>query len=152
MHRLVNGSGVDGVYLDQLGAASATLDWTVGGRSHGVGGGAWWRRGVASLIRRAREASGGRTPLVVESNSEMVLGEASGLLTLQAYGAAPLVQRLQAPLEEMVAPAFPAVYGAYVHVHMCMCTCAYAHVRVHVCVCTCACAHVRVHMCVCTCA
>jgi len=47
-----------------------------------------------------------------------------------------------------------AVCGAAVHVRMCMCVCACAHVHVRMCMCVCACAyvHVRVCMCVCACA
>ena len=106
--RLVNDEGVDGVYLDQLGASPPVLDWTVANRSHLPGGGAWWRTGVKSVFDEARRRAPG-APLVTESNAETVMDVASGLLTIEAFSNSPLVQ----DGAEFLAPAFPAVYGGF---------------------------------------
>ena len=133
VRRLVVRGGVDGVYIDQLAAAAPQLDWTVANRTHGVGGGAWWRDGVASLLRRARAAvPGGAAALVTEGHAEYVMDVASGFLTIAAFGDAPLVQSLgdddsesaddgavassqggSATATSMMVPAFPAIYGGF---------------------------------------
>ena len=107
-----NGSGVDGVYIDQLGAASPVLDWSPG-RNHAIGGGRWWRDGLVGLVEASRRTAGGTAALVTESNSEAVIDAASGLLTLAAFAAAPLVQAPSAAGARFMNPAFAAIYGGY---------------------------------------
>ena len=51
---LVNQYGVEGVYLDQLGAGAPTPDWSRN-HSHALGGGAYWRDGVVDIIKAIRD-------------------------------------------------------------------------------------------------
>ena len=87
VEKLVNESHVAGVYIDQLCAGSPIADFSPG-RNHGVGGGAWWRKGLVKLLSKAHDRSkvGGQwAPLVVESNAEFIMDQVNGLLTLVAF-------------------------------------------------------------------
>lgn len=75
--RLVLNSSCAGVYIDQLASASPLADWTPRAE-HGVGGGSWWRRGLADLLNEAHDRSkvdGVWSPLVVESNAEYLMDQ-----------------------------------------------------------------------------
>ena len=112
---LVKDSHVSGVYVDQLCAGSPIADFTPRG-NHGVGGGAWWRKGLVKLLEQAHERStvnGEWSPLVVESNSEFLMDEANGLLTLAAFGTPFATPPTPTPGSTVLSPAFPAVYGGY---------------------------------------
>ena len=52
---LVETYGVEGVYLDQLGAAAPSPDWTPS-HNHSLGGGSYWRDGVVAIMKTIREA------------------------------------------------------------------------------------------------
>eukprot|EP00937_MAST-01D_sp_MAST-1D-sp2_P001008 g1008.t1 len=114
--RLVNEAHVSGVYIDQLCAASPVADFTARGQ-HGAGGGAWWRQGLVRLLAKAhaQQPAARRAPLVTESNSEFLLDEVQGLLTLVAFGVpfAPPPAGAPSPGHRVLAPAFAAVYGGY---------------------------------------
>lgn len=113
--RLVNLSGVSGVYIDQLAAGAPLADWTPR-PEHGVGGGAWWRKGLMRLLNQAHTVSmvdGAWSPLVVESNAEFLMDAANGLLTLAAFDAPFAPPDIPTPGASVFSPAFPAVYGGY---------------------------------------
>eukprot|EP00038_Savillea_parva_P020141 m.30501 g.30501 ORF g.30501 m.30501 type:complete len:884 (+) comp4717_c0_seq1:66-2717(+) len=113
--RLVNLSGVSGVYIDQLCAGAPVADWTPRSQ-HGVGGGAWWREGLVDLLAKAHARSmvdGVWSPLVVESNSEFLMDQANGLLTLSAFETPFAANETTTPGMTVFAPAFPAIYGGY---------------------------------------
>ena len=123
--RLVNGSHVAGVYIDQLCAGSPVADWTPRAQ-HGAGGGAWWRRGLVDLVSKAHAratvpggvggAAGGGdvwAPLVTESNAEFLMDQVNGLLTLVAFGVPFAPPATPSPGHRVLAPAFAAVYGGY---------------------------------------
>lgn len=59
MDALVNQYGVMGVYLDQLGAASPSPDWTPT-HNHTLGGGHYWRDGIIGIIKAVRNKVGTR--------------------------------------------------------------------------------------------
>lgn len=93
-----------GVYIDQVAAAPAVLclDPT---HDHGIGGGDYWRTGYSQILASARAQLGPERFVMVEANSEHVLGDAL-YLTITAY--------LQpVPAEGVIVPMFPAVYGGY---------------------------------------
>ena len=56
-----------GVYIDQLGAASPTLDF--GNHSHAKGGGSWWVKGISDMMKMVAAKTAG-APMVTESNAE----------------------------------------------------------------------------------
>lgn len=66
---LVNSYGVDGVYIDQIGAAQPRLCWDPS-HGHPLGGGAHWVAGYKSLLANARAQAGNNAMLVTESNAE----------------------------------------------------------------------------------
>jgi hypothetical protein len=113
--RLVNVSGVSGVYIDQLAAGGPVGDWTPRPQ-HGVGGGAWWRQGLTKLLGDAHARStidGVWSPLVVESNAEFLMDQANGLLTLSAFATPFAAPATSPPGTTVFSPAFPAIYGGY---------------------------------------
>lgn len=115
--RLVNGLGVDGVYIDQLAAAGPMLDFTPG-RSHGTGGGSWWSSGIAGMLGAVRTKTP-NAPVFVEGNAEDKIGVVQGMLVPSSLGYA-FARNVSAPADSsrrsrtgVLTPAFVAVYGGY---------------------------------------
>ena len=114
--RLVNGLGVDGVYIDQLAAAGPVLDFTPN-RSHGTGGGSWWSSGIVGMLRAIRTKTRA-APVFVEGNAEDKIGVVQGMLVPSSL-ACPFARNVSAPWDagcrrtEVLTPAFMAVYGGY---------------------------------------
>ena len=92
--------GNSGVYVDQIGAASANLCWN---QSEGIsGGGDYWRRGYNAFLSKSKATV--RAPVVTESNAEPYMAHINGYLTLVAFGA-------QYSGNAKFVPAWAAVYG-----------------------------------------
>eukprot|EP00730_Choanoeca_flexa_P008612 TRINITY_DN12511_c1_g1_i10.p1 TRINITY_DN12511_c1_g1~~TRINITY_DN12511_c1_g1_i10.p1 ORF type:complete len:784 (+),score=125.20 TRINITY_DN12511_c1_g1_i10:1795-4146(+) len=104
---LVNEYDVRGVYLDQLGAAQPSPDWSRG-HGHPLGGGAYWRDGVVGILRAIRSMVGEEPPMVTESNAEAYMDVISGYLTLVAFD-----PPFASGAPRVLVPAFPAIYGGY---------------------------------------
>jgi hypothetical protein len=111
---LVNGLGVDGVYIDQLAAAGPMLDFSPG-RSHGLGGGAWWSAGIAGMLAAIQTKTD--APVAVEGNAEDKLGVVQAMLVPSSFGVAFARNGTDGDLpgnkHGVHAPAFAAVYGGY---------------------------------------
>lgn len=69
-----------------------------------------------ALLAKAHARSqvdGQWSPLVVESNSEFLMDQVNGLLTLVAFGVPFALPQPTAPGAVVLSPAFPAIYGGY---------------------------------------
>ena len=113
--QLVNGLGVDGVYIDQLAAAGPVLDFTPN-RTHGTGGGSWWSEGISGMLEAIRTKTHD-APIFVEGNAEDKIGVVQGMLVPSSLGR-PFVRNDSAPWNAsrssgVLTPAFMAVYGGY---------------------------------------
>lgn len=95
--RLQNEMGVDGVYIDQIAAASPVLcmDATHG---HPLGGGAWWNEGYWTLLDALRREMQPGRMITTECNGEPFINKFDGYLTWHWQ-------------YDGQVPAFPAVYG-----------------------------------------
>jgi hypothetical protein len=101
--KLVRDNGNSGVYVDQIGAASANLCWNA---TEGIaGGGDYWRRGYDSFLEKSKATV--RAPVVTESNAEPYMAHINGYLTLVAFMAD------YAGNNGKFVPAFAAVYGGF---------------------------------------
>lgn len=98
---LLDDYDVDGLYLDQIGAANPKLCFD---RAHGhpPGGGSLWADGYRELLRRIKSSGGAYKPvvLVTENNAEPWLDLIDGYLTYIP------------PLGNTI-PLFQAVYSGY---------------------------------------
>lgn len=95
--------GVDGIYMDQVGAVGPApcMDPRHG---HPLGGGGWWRKGYEELVTKVRRANRPGTVLTTECNAEQVANVFDGFLTLHWQ-------------ENGQVPAFPAVYGGAIQMY-----------------------------------
>ncbi|MCC7491461.1 MAG: hypothetical protein IT204_03900 [Fimbriimonadaceae bacterium] len=94
---LQNEIGVDGVYMDQIAAASPHLCMNPQ-HGHPVGGGAWWCQGYWQMLAAIRREMRPGKYLTSECNSEPFMGYIDGYLTWHWQFARQV-------------PAFSAVYG-----------------------------------------
>ena len=95
--RLFNECGVNGVYIDQIAAASPRLCFDAS-HNHPLGGGHWWMEGYWKMLDAIRAAKPAECMLTTECNAEPYIKWFDGYLTWHWQG------------QDMV-PAFPAVYG-----------------------------------------
>jgi hypothetical protein len=100
VQRLFEEVGVDGVYIDQIGAAAPKLCYD---RSHGhpLAGGAWWVESYGEMLEAIRRRMPPGRMITTECNAETFADRFDGLLTWHWQ------------LEGQV-PAFPAIYGGRV--------------------------------------
>jgi hypothetical protein len=75
--QLVNLWNVSGVYIDQLGAAGPSADWTPN-HNHSLGGGSWWVDGINTMIGQCKDSIPPTAPLVTESNAEPYMNKING--------------------------------------------------------------------------
>ncbi|MCC7353638.1 MAG: hypothetical protein IT330_07745 [Anaerolineae bacterium] len=100
VEELVGEYGVDGVYIDQIGAAAPKLCFNPA-HPHAAGGGHFWVEGYREMLQRARTQIRRKNPdavLVTEDGAEPYSGLLDGFLMCNQT------------MEAMV-PAYPAVYG-----------------------------------------
>lgn len=97
VRRLFEETGVDGVYIDQVGAAAPKLCFD---RSHGhpLGGGHWWVEGYGEMLEAIRRRMPEGRILTTECNAETFADRFDGFLTWHWQ-------------QEDMVPAFPAIYG-----------------------------------------
>ncbi len=97
VQRLFEEIGVDGVYIDQVGAAAPKLCFD---RSHGhpTGGGAWWVEGYGEMLEEIRRRMPPGRMITTECNAETFVDRFDGVLTWHWQS-------------DGMVPAFPAVYG-----------------------------------------
>jgi len=97
--RLVRECGVDGVYIDQISAASAVLCFD---KEHGhpVGGGGLWAAGYRRLLERARANLPPGRMLTTEENADPWVDLLDAFLLVNTP-----------PNRGEVTPLYPAVYG-----------------------------------------
>lgn len=95
--RLQKECRVDGVYIDQVAAASPRecMDKTHG---HPLGGGSWWNAGYWTMLEGIRSAQPAQTMLTTECNADPFIRWFDGYLTWHWQ-------------YDGQVPAFPAVYG-----------------------------------------
>jgi len=117
------GSGVQGVYIDQVGASPPVLCWD-STHGHHLGGGRYWKAGYSAMLRKARaqvarERPTGDdivVPLFTESNAENYMDSVQGFLVLNSWKnsvAQGAVPRVEQRTTKRHVPAFPVVYGGY---------------------------------------
>jgi hypothetical protein len=96
--RLTGEYGLDGVYIDQIGAA-AGLPCHNPEHGHPPGGGAYWHEGYRKLLMETRKCLDEGQILTTEENAECWLDLFDALLMVNT------------PLEGTMIPLFPAVYS-----------------------------------------
>ena len=105
VRQLVRAYRVDGVYIDQIGAAGAVPCFDPA-HGHAPGGGHWWVGGYRAMLNAARDFAGPDAAILTESNAEPFMDGVNVYLTLVAFGRPPVgAQR--------IVPVFPAIYGGY---------------------------------------
>ncbi len=95
--RLQEKEGVDGVYIDQIAAASPKLCMDPA-HGHPLGGGHWWTEGYWRMLEALRAAMPPGRMLTTECNAEPYVAWMDGYLTWHWQ-------------HDGQVPAFPAVYG-----------------------------------------
>lgn len=97
--RLVNDCGVDGVYIDQIGAGYPyqCFDPTHG---HPLGGGHFWVDGYRQMLDEVRERMPKGKILTTEENIECFIDQFDGLLMINSPAG-----------QQKLIPLFPAVYS-----------------------------------------
>ena len=98
--RLTNDYGVDGVYIDQIGAAGAVRCFDPD-HGHALGGGHMWVDGYRKMLDEARETLPPGRMLTTEENAECWIDQLDALL---------LVNTPTTPAATPI-PLFPAVYS-----------------------------------------
>jgi hypothetical protein len=73
----------DGIYIDQIAAASAELCYA-DNHGHPTGGGSYWREGYYNLLKKAK-ATNPSKPVMTEENAEVYINSADAFLALQAF-------------------------------------------------------------------
>jgi len=99
VYHLTRNDSVDGVYIDQIGAAYAVMCFDPS-HTHTMGGGDYWHSGYQEMISSAQEKSLD-SALVTESSNEAFMSNLSGYLVIAGFDSTE------------VAPVLPAVYGGY---------------------------------------
>ena len=98
--RLMNECGVNGIYLDQIGAASPALCFDPK-HGHPLGGGRHWVDGYRAMLTPIKEMAAGKgVALTTENTAESYMDNIDGFLTW-------VIQ------EQWDVPALPAVYSGY---------------------------------------
>lgn len=100
--RLSGEYGTDGIYLDQIGAASPRLCFSEE-HGHPVGGGGFWTRGYDTLLAEMREQCHALNPdfiITTESHAEPYIAGLDGHLMCNLVGANQV-------------PLYTAIYGGY---------------------------------------
>jgi len=96
--KLLNEYNVDGVYVDQIGAATPRYCF-VESHNHSLGNG-FWKAGYDKMLSYASK-SNIQKPIVTEENAEIYMSSISGYLNLVQL------------MDDQSIPVFPAVYGGY---------------------------------------
>ena len=116
---LTNTWEVDGVYIDQIGAADPKECYDPI-HGHTLGGGAYWTEGYEQMLSSIQAAMHPRSdqtlpPIVTENNAEVYMDLLQGYLTLTAFkkslAQSPTVGKVTT--YSHMSPAFPMVYGGY---------------------------------------
>lgn len=103
--KVVNGAGLDGYYMDQVGAF-ATIDCRNPAHGHPFGGGSWWQEGYRRLLADARAKCGGKDVFfATEGNGEHTFDQVDAFVCWQIEGGVDTV------------PAFEVCYSGAVNVY-----------------------------------
>lgn len=100
IERLVRELDVDGVYLDQLGAAWPEL-CADASHAHALRNGAWWNEGYYAMLQKVRDrlADQEKTLLLTTESNADPFTHLLGMLMVNSH-------------RNYIVPAFPAVYGS----------------------------------------
>ncbi|MCX7018937.1 MAG: DUF6259 domain-containing protein [Candidatus Sumerlaeota bacterium] len=90
--------GVDGIYIDQIGAAPGVACHNAA-HGHPPGGGSFWHEGYRALLDTVRREHDAEFALTTEENAECWLDQFDGLLVVNT------------PTDGEPIPLFPAVYS-----------------------------------------
>lgn len=103
--KVVNGAGLNGYYMDQVGAF-ATIDCRNPAHGHPFGGGSWWQEGYRRLLADARAKCGGKDVFfATEGNGEHTFDQVDAFVCWQIEGGVDTV------------PAFEVCYSGAVNVY-----------------------------------
>ncbi|MFB3897566.1 MAG: DUF6259 domain-containing protein [bacterium] len=97
--RLMNEVGVNGVYIDQIGAASAVKCYN-SNHGHPVGGGSFWHEGYRNLLTRIRKSIPKDKMITTEENIETWLDQFDAMLLVNTH-----------TQTGRLIPLYPAVYS-----------------------------------------
>ncbi len=106
--KLLNDVGVDGVYIDQIGAASPYLCEDEA-HPHLPGGGSWWVEGYNKMLQRIKESSPAETCIATECTADPFMKH------IQAYLTWLWVHNNQVPAFVAVYSVFVTMYGRNYH-------------------------------------
>lgn len=116
---LVHKYHVNGVYIDQIGAAVPKLCWE-SRHHHTLGGGEYWRKGYYAMMQAIRDVTDlkesryVKSPMVTEDNAEFAIDMMQGFLTLTAFrGTLATSKNGDTVNYKRSVNAFPAIYGGY---------------------------------------
>lgn len=96
--KVVNASGCDGYYMDQVGAFS-TIDCRNAAHGHPFGGGHWWQDAYRTLLEGVRAKAQKPIFLATEANAEHTIGQIDAFVCWNILGGVD------------TAPAFEVVYA-----------------------------------------
>lgn len=99
VERLMDEVGVNGVYIDQIGAASAVKCYN-SNHGHPVGGGSFWHEGYRELLTRIRKSLPKDKMITTEENIETWLDQFDALLLVNTH-----------TQTGRLIPLYPAVYS-----------------------------------------
>lgn len=103
--KVVNGAGLNGYYMDQVGAF-ATIDCRNPAHGHPFGGGSWWQEGYRRLLVDARVRCGGKDVFfATEGNGEHTFDQVDALVCWNVEGGVDTV------------PAFEVCYSGAVTIY-----------------------------------
>lgn len=102
--KVVNGAGLDGYYMDQIGALS-TIECRNPEHGHPFGGGSWWQEGYRRLLADARARCTKPVFFATEGNAETTFDQIDAFVCWQIPGG------------EDVVPAFDVCYSGAVTVY-----------------------------------
>ena len=102
--KVVNGAGLDGYYMDQVGAFS-TIDCRNPAHGHPFGGGSWWQEGYRRLLADARARCGKPVFFATEGNGEHTFDQIDAFVCWNIEGG------------EDTVPAFEVCYSGAVNVY-----------------------------------
>ena len=103
--KVVNGAGLNGYYMDQVGAFS-TMDCRNPAHGHPFGGGSWWQDGYRRLLKDARARCGDKPIFfATEGNAEHTFDQIDALVCWHIEGG------------EDTVPAFEVCYSGAVTVY-----------------------------------
>lgn len=102
---------VQGVYIDQIGAAGPQDCWNPA-HNHDLGGGSYWVGGYQTMLNECRATAGPDVALVTESNAEPYMGQLNGQLTLTAFGTSASGEGSE--IGNGLVPVFTSAYAGYI--------------------------------------